>query len=197
MLAGIVMLYGSNSNSTHVLCLRVNLNSRACHKGPAVMVNLRLLEEVSNSNLYCMHRAIGLHRRLRFTSIVRRSLSISADVIGPAMQPEEALVQFWGHSSFRSVQKAVINSTIQGHDNLVVMATGAGKSLCFQIPPLVTRRSCIIISPLISLMEDQVNALNARLSGHATACFLGESMQPPHPTHKYCIYAHHMYNIYA
>jgi ATP-dependent DNA helicase RecQ len=91
------------------------------------------------------------------------------------MQPEEVLRRYWGHSSFRSVQKAVIQSVIKGHDNLLIMATGAGKSLCYQIPPLLTRRPCIIISPLISLMEDQVNALNARLAGHATACFLGSA----------------------
>ena len=130
----------------------------------------------------CMRRLSStlLQKRLSNHSIARTLIRTSSTELNPSnqhqkMTPDEALHKFWGHESFRSVQKDIINSTIRGYDNLVVMATGAGKSLCFQIPPLITRRPCIIISPLISLMEDQVNALNSRLGGHATACFLGSA----------------------
>lgn len=72
----------------------------------------------------------------------------------------------------RSPQLDVITSALAGHDNLVVMATGGGKSLCYQLPPLLSRKTCVVISPLISLMEDQVAALNAR---GIKATFLGSA----------------------
>ncbi|KAK9836017.1 hypothetical protein WJX81_006493 [Elliptochloris bilobata] len=81
---------------------------------------------------------------------------------------------YWGYSAFRSCQQEVIRSVLEGNDNLLVMATGAGKSLCYQIPPLVTQQPCVIISPLISLMQDQVLALNAR---GLSACFLGSAQR--------------------
>ncbi|MEW5308659.1 MAG: hypothetical protein WDW38_000598 [Sanguina aurantia] len=84
----------------------------------------------------------------------------------------EVLRKYWGYSSFRSCQSDVIKSALRGEDNLVVMATGAGKSMCYQLPALVTGKVCIVISPLISLMEDQVAALNAR---GITAAFLGSA----------------------
>uniref|UniRef100_A0A8D2KV49 ATP-dependent DNA helicase n=1 Tax=Varanus komodoensis TaxID=61221 RepID=A0A8D2KV49_VARKO len=73
------------------------------------------------------------------------------------------LKMYFGHSSFKKVQWKVISSVLQDRrDNLVVMATGYGKSLCFQFPPVYTGGTAIVISPLISLMEDQV----LQLEGH-------------------------------
>ncbi|GAX75931.1 hypothetical protein CEUSTIGMA_g3374.t1 [Chlamydomonas eustigma] len=88
------------------------------------------------------------------------------------MNPETALRTYWGHNTFREPQHEVITSCLNGFDVLLVMATGAGKSVCMQIPPLVVGKPCIVISPLISLMEDQVQALKAR---GIKACFLGSA----------------------
>ncbi|XP_075785437.1 bifunctional 3'-5' exonuclease/ATP-dependent helicase WRN isoform X1 [Pelodiscus sinensis] len=83
------------------------------------------------------------------------------------------LKTYFGHSSFKPVQWKVISSVLQDkRDNLVVMATGYGKSLCFQFPPVYTSGTGIVISPLISLMEDQV--LQLEMSG-IPACLLGSA----------------------
>ncbi|KFR01889.1 Werner syndrome ATP-dependent helicase, partial [Nipponia nippon] len=83
------------------------------------------------------------------------------------------LKTYFGHSSFKPVQWKVINSLLEERrDNLVVMATGYGKSLCYQFPPVYTGNTAIVISPLISLMEDQV--LQLTMSG-IPACLLGSA----------------------
>ncbi|RAL42287.1 hypothetical protein DM860_012070 [Cuscuta australis] len=72
------------------------------------------------------------------------------------------LKKYFGHSAFRPYQKEVIDKISDGKDCLVVMATGSGKSLCYQVPPLITKKVSVVISPLISLMQDQVMALKER-----------------------------------
>ncbi|XP_041315271.1 Werner syndrome ATP-dependent helicase isoform X1 [Pyrgilauda ruficollis] len=83
------------------------------------------------------------------------------------------LKTYFGHSSFKPVQWKVINSLLEDRrDNLVVMATGYGKSLCYQFPPVYTGHTAVVICPLISLMEDQV--LQLTMTG-IPACFLGSA----------------------
>ncbi|KAJ1422981.1 Winged helix-like DNA-binding domain superfamily [Sesbania bispinosa] len=72
------------------------------------------------------------------------------------------LKEYFGFSDFRPYQKDVIQKIIEKRDCLVVMATGSGKSLCYQVPPLVVKKTGIVVSPLISLMQDQVMALKQR-----------------------------------
>lgn len=72
---------------------------------------------------------------------------------------ELTLKKFYGYSSFRPYQKEVIEKILEGRDCLVVMATGSGKSLCYQVPPLIAGNTGVVVSPLLSLMQDQVMAL--------------------------------------
>ncbi|PIW69356.1 MAG: hypothetical protein COW08_07565 [Ignavibacteriales bacterium CG12_big_fil_rev_8_21_14_0_65_30_8] len=76
------------------------------------------------------------------------------------MSIKEALKKYFGYSSFKPNQLEIINSILDGNNILAVLPTGAGKSLCYQIPSLVSENFSIIISPLIALMKDQVDSLN-------------------------------------
>ncbi len=75
---------------------------------------------------------------------------------------EAALRARWGYDGFRGLQAEVIEHVLRGRDALALMPTGGGKSLCFQVPALVRPGVCVVISPLIALMKDQVAALRAR-----------------------------------
>lgn len=82
----------------------------------------------------------------------------SADSVGP--RALEALNRYFGYDSFRPGQSGIVSAIFAGHDVLGVMPTGAGKSICYQIPAAILPGVAIVISPLISLMRDQVDALN-------------------------------------
>jgi ATP-dependent DNA helicase RecQ len=76
------------------------------------------------------------------------------------LKAEEVLSRVFGFSSFRSQQRAIITSVFAKRDSLVLMPTGGGKSLCYQIPAIVLQGTAIVVSPLIALMQNQVKALN-------------------------------------
>ncbi|XP_062902863.1 bifunctional 3'-5' exonuclease/ATP-dependent helicase WRN isoform X2 [Mobula hypostoma] len=93
----------------------------------------------------------------------------------PNAKQIKCLKTYFGHSNFKPVQWNVIHSILQDRrDNLVVMATGYGKSLCYQFPAVYTGGVTVVVSPLISLMEDQVLQLNM---SNITACFLGSAQK--------------------
>ena len=89
------------------------------------------------------------------------------------MDKHSILKQYYGHSAFRAGQEELIDSILSGRDALCVMPTGGGKSLCYQIPALLLPGITLVVSPLISLMKDQVAALK---SAGVPAAYINSSL---------------------
>ena len=78
------------------------------------------------------------------------------------MTAVEILKKYWGFGSFRKQQEDIVQSSINGHDTFALLPTGGGKSICFQVPGLAREGICLVVSPLIALMQDQVKNLKSR-----------------------------------
>ena len=74
----------------------------------------------------------------------------------------QILLKYWGYSTFRPLQEDIIQSVIQGKDTLALMPTGGGKSVTFQVPALLNPGLCLVVTPLIALMKDQVENLQKK-----------------------------------
>ena len=88
----------------------------------------------------------------------------------------EALKKYFGFSKFKGLQEGVIKSIIEGNDTFVIMPTGGGKSLCYQLPALVKEGTAIVVSPLIALMKNQVDAIRGISAEHGIAHVLNSSL---------------------
>lgn len=77
-------------------------------------------------------------------------------------QAQEILLKYWKHDSFRPLQKEIIESVLDGQDTFALLPTGGGKSICFQVPAMMQEGICLVVSPLIALMKDQVANLQKR-----------------------------------
>ncbi|SHH69939.1 RecQ family ATP-dependent DNA helicase [Winogradskyella jejuensis] len=78
------------------------------------------------------------------------------------MHPIEVLERYWNHTAFRPLQEEIITSVLLNNDTFALLPTGGGKSVCFQIPALIKPGICVVISPLVALMQDQVNTLKQK-----------------------------------
>ncbi|NNF34438.1 MAG: ATP-dependent DNA helicase RecQ, partial [Saprospiraceae bacterium] len=99
----------------------------------------------------------------------------------------EILKKHWGHNSFRPFQEDIIDAVLEKKDVLAVLPTGGGKSICFQVPAMMTEGICIVITPLIALMKDQVENLRKRKIPSA-AIFSGMNTREIDITLDNCIY---------
>lgn len=79
-----------------------------------------------------------------------------------AVTPIDILKKYWGYDQFRSLQKPVIDSVMDGHDTVALLHTGAGKSVCYQVPAMCLPGKTLVVSPLIALMQDQVDSLSKK-----------------------------------
>ena len=104
----------------------------------------------------------------------------------------ELLKEHWGYDSFRGIQEEIIESIAQGKDTLGLMPTGGGKSVCFQVPTLAMEGLNIVVTPLISLMKDQVSRL--RMNGiKAEAVYSGMMRDDISRAYDNCIYGNYKF----
>lgn len=101
--------------------------------------------------------------------------------------PHHILKQYWNYDYFRPLQEEIVNSVLEGNDTLALLPTGGGKSICFQVPALCNQGICLVISPLIALMKDQVHNLKKR-NINAVAVFSGMSYRELDLVLDNCVY---------
>lgn len=101
--------------------------------------------------------------------------------------PRDILKQYWGYDAFRPMQEDIIQSVLDGTDTLALLPTGGGKSICFQVPAMVQEGMCVVVSPLIALMKDQVAQLQRRQIS-AIALYSGMAYQDIDRLLDNCVY---------
>ena len=108
------------------------------------------------------------------------------------MSIQNLLKKYWGYAEFRDMQEDIIQSVLAGHDTLALLPTGGGKSICFQVPALAKEGLCIVVSPLIALMKDQVAHLTQK-GIKAIAVYSGMSKQEIDRAIDNCVYGNYKF----
>lgn len=103
-------------------------------------------------------------------------MSDTTSAVDAQLSPKAALKQFFGFNAFKGDQEAVIQNILDGKDTFVIMPTGGGKSLCYQLPALMMEGTAIVVSPLIALMKNQVDAIRGFSEDDGVAHFLNSSL---------------------
>ncbi|MFM1931100.1 MAG: hypothetical protein RL226_403 [Bacteroidota bacterium] len=109
-------------------------------------------------------------------SVILTETKVEKSMTATELEPKEALKKFFGFDAFKGEQEAVITSLLNGHDTFVIMPTGGGKSLCYQLPALMSEGTAIVVSPLIALMKNQVDAIRGFSEEEGVAHFLNSSL---------------------
>src|SRR5688572_22268610 len=97
-------------------------------------------------------------------------------MVDTALSISEALQKFFGFNKFKGSQEAIIKNVLDGKHSFVIMPTGGGKSLCYQLPALMMEGTAVIVSPLIALMKNQVDSIRNYGSEDGVAHFLNSSL---------------------
>ena len=97
------------------------------------------------------------------------------------MELSESLKQHFGYDAFRKGQEAIVRSVLSGRPTIAILPTGGGKSLCYQLPALLLEGTTVVVSPLVALMKDQVDALRAR---GIAATFINSSLAESERQHN-------------
>ena len=108
------------------------------------------------------------------------------------IQIHEVLKKHWGFDGFRPLQEEIIHSVLEGKDTLALLPTGGGKSLCYQVPAMAKDGLCLVISPLIALMKDQVESLKKR-NIRAAAAFSGMSRKEINLAIENCVHGNYKF----
>ncbi len=106
--------------------------------------------------------------------------------------PHKVLQHYWGYEHFRPLQEDIVRSVLDGHDTLALLPTGGGKSICFQVPGLMLKGITLVITPLVSLMKDQVDNLRAR-GIKAAAIHSGMGGEKIRQTIANCLYGNYKF----
>ena len=109
--------------------------------------------------------------------------------------PQQILKKYWGYDAFRAMQEDIINSVLEGKDTLALLPTGGGKSICFQVPTMALEGVCVVVTPLIALMKDQVEQLNKR-GISAKAIYSGMTKKEIDITLDNCVYSKNIKFLY-
>ena len=92
------------------------------------------------------------------------------------MEAKEILIKYWGYTNFRLRQEEIINQILDNKDTLALLPTGGGKSICYQIPTLMSDGICLVISPLIALMKNQVDSIRSYSNNPDIAHFFNSTL---------------------
>ena len=97
-------------------------------------------------------------------------------MLSELISPKEALTKYFGFSSFKGQQEKIIENVLAGKHTFVIMPTGGGKSLCYQLPALMKEGTAVVVSPIIALMKNQVDAIRGMSENEGIAHFLNSSL---------------------